>query len=74
MTDLDRIKSLGGVVQKKTPRQKSRDGLRGLLTYHSPEAIKQLKMVCAEQDKNQQQLLAEALNYIFMKYGKSPIA
>jgi hypothetical protein len=75
MTNIDRIERAGGIERPNSkPRQKNRDGLKGLLTYHPPAVIKQLKMIAIENDKNNQQLLTEALNMIFIKYGKGAIA
>lgn len=71
---LDKIKQAAGVQTAKNPRQKNRDGMKGLLTHHSPAVIRQLKIICAEQDRNQQQLMVEALNMVFAKYGKPQIA
>lgn len=73
---LDRIKSAAGVVAapQRKPRQKDRRGLKGLLTYHDPAVLKQLRIIAAEQDRNQQQLMREALNMIFARYGKPQIA
>ena len=75
MTDIDRIERAGGVERPKpTPRQKNRKELKGLLTYHRPAVLKQIKMIGIENDKNQQQLMIEAINGLFIKYGKAPIA
>jgi hypothetical protein len=72
---LDTIKKAGGIEEPRAhPRSKNRDGMRGLLTYHHPEVIKQLKRIALDQDKNQQQLMTEALNMLFSKYGKPTIA
>ena len=72
---LDKIKAAAGVEQPKSnARQKNRQGLKGLLTHHSPAVVKQLKIICAEQDMNQQQLIGEALNMLFARYGKPQIA
>jgi hypothetical protein len=45
-----------------------------LTGYFPPEVKKQLRMMCAEQDKTIQQILAEALNDLFAKHGKPEIA
>lgn len=73
MTDpKDKVKEAAGVVTTTKPRH--RQGMKGLLTYHSPAVIAQLKIIGAEHDKNQQQLVTEALNMLFTKYGKNGIA
>jgi len=75
MTNIDRIERAGGVDRPKlTPRQKNRKELKGLLTYHRHAVLKQLKLIGLDHDKNQQQLMAEALNMLFIKYGEGPIA
>lgn len=71
---MESIKAAAGIVEAKQPRVKDRKQLKGLLTHHNPAVIKQLKIICAEQDRNQQQLVAEALNMLFTKYGKKAIA
>ena len=53
---------------------KSRQGKVGILTYHSPEVAKQLKLLAAETGRTQGELVAEGLNAVFGKYGKPPIA
>jgi hypothetical protein len=53
---------------------KSRQGRRGLLTYHDSATIKQLQALALEEDMSQQKLVVEALNLLFVKYGKPPIA
>ena len=53
---------------------KSRQGRRGLLSYHDPVTIKQLQELALERDTSQQKLVTEALNLLFVKYGKPPIA
>ena len=37
-------------------------------------AKKQLRMMAAEDDTTQQELMTEALNLLFQKHGKPPIA
>jgi hypothetical protein len=38
--------------------------------HFKPEVAKTLRLIAAEQDKHVQEILAEALNMIFAKYGK----
>jgi hypothetical protein len=45
-----------------------------LIEYYSPECIKQFKQITLDHDTTQQDLLAEAINDLFEKYGKAPIA
>jgi hypothetical protein len=74
---IDTLRKAGGVQKPKSepaePKAKSRADLRGLVTYFPPEVIRQLKIICADQRKNQHQMVGEALNDLFVKYGKKPI-
>jgi hypothetical protein len=52
----------------------TRDGTRSF-TVHVPHAVKQqIDILAAEQDTPIQQILFEALNDLFAKYGKPEIA
>lgn len=53
---------------------KSRVGKKALLTHHDPAVLVQLKQLALEYDTSQQKLLSEALNLLFIKYGKPPVA
>ena len=67
-------------VEAPTPKQTdtkvppSRRGKRHISGYFDPEVLKQVKIICAEEDKTVNQLLAEALNALFIDKGKPPIA
>lgn len=52
----------------------SRQGKKAITGHFDPAVSKQLKQIGLEQDKSIQDLLAEALNDLFTKYGRSPIA
>jgi hypothetical protein len=52
----------------------SRRGKKVVSGYFDAEVSKQLKILCVEQDTSLQALLTEALNDLFIKHGKSPIA
>ncbi len=43
-------------------------------SWQTPEAVRQLRILAAEEGTSMQALMAEALNYIFAKYGKPQIA
>lgn len=58
------------VAKKRT----SRVGTAMMGGHHSKAVQKQFKIMVAEQDKTAQELHAEALNDLFRKYGKEPIA
>ncbi len=58
----------------KEGRPPSRQGAVQIAAFF-PEAVRaQLKVVAAEQRRDIQDLLAEAINLIFVKYGKPEIA
>lgn len=42
--------------------------------YSTPETRKQLKVLCAEMGRTQEDLLREALNDLFKKHGKPSVA
>ena len=48
----------------------TRSDTRQIGGHFKPEAAQTLKVIAAEQDKDVQELLAEALNMLFGKYGK----
>jgi hypothetical protein len=56
------------------PVAPSRIGKRMVSAYFAPEAIKQLHLLSVERDATIQDLVAEALNDLFRKHGKSAIA
>lgn len=58
----------------RTPRTTRRSGKVNIAGYFDPAVRKQLAMLAVEQDTDQVKLMAEALNLLFEKYGRSPIA
>lgn len=52
----------------------SRRGKKVVSGYFDTAVSKQLKLLCVENDTSLQALLTEALNDLFIKHGKSPIA
>lgn len=61
---------------KKPPNgvQPGRVGKKQVLGYFTAECKKQIKQMGVDQDKTEQDFLAEALNLLFAKYGKPTIA
>jgi len=57
-----------------TARPPSRQGAVQIAAFFPEDVRAQLKVVAAEQRRDVQDLLAEALNLIFVKYGKPEIA
>jgi hypothetical protein len=52
----------------------SRQGKKAIAAYFDPAVRKQLAMLAVQQERTQADLLAEAINLLFEKYGQSPIA
>ncbi|WP_341532335.1 ribbon-helix-helix domain-containing protein (plasmid) [Nostoc sp. UHCC 0302] len=61
-------------ASEKTPVPPSRQGKKAITGFFDPAVSRQLKQLALEQDSTVQALLAEALNELFEKYGKKPIA
>ena len=51
-----------------------RKGKVGITQWVDPVVRKQLQLLRLERDKDQYELVNEALNLLFEKYGKPPIA
>ena len=60
--------------QAKKKTGTSRAGQRFIAGHVSPEALKQFTLLRVQQDKEAQELLVEAINDLFAKYGLSRIA
>jgi hypothetical protein len=52
----------------------SRRGKKAIAAYFDPAVRKQLAILAAQEERTQADLLAEAINLLFEKYGQSPIA
>lgn len=52
----------------------SRRGKRHISGYFEPEVLRQVKIICAEEDMTVNDVLAAALNALFVNMGKPPIA
>ena len=52
----------------------SRRGKRNVSAYIDAVAAKQLRLLAVERDSSTQALVEEALNDLFRKHGKSPVA
>ncbi len=62
------------VQQHVANRPPSRRHKRAITGYVSAKAFQQFQILRAEQGRDVQQLVEEALNDLFHKYGKPPIA
>jgi hypothetical protein len=58
----------------KDDAKTGRDGRRFIAAHVPPEAAKQFKLLAIQQDKDVPELLIEAINDTFAKYGLSRIA
>ena len=52
----------------------SRQGKRRLELWLSPDAKKQVKLIAIDEEKSQEQVMADALNMLFKSRGIPPIA
>ena len=55
-------------------RVPSRVGKKTVAAHFDPAVSKQLKQIGLDHDRSTQDLLREAINDLFQKYGKGPIA
>lgn len=65
------------VMLERAPSDKvptGRVGMKAITGFFDPAVSKQLKQIALEEDSSIQALLREALNDLFTKRGKSPIA
>jgi hypothetical protein len=63
-----------GDAPVRAARGAQRNGKVNIAGYFDPAVRKQLAMLAVEHDTDQVKLMAEALNLLFEKYGRSPIA
>jgi hypothetical protein len=61
-------------VEAAAPVTPSRQGKKAIAAYFDPAVRKQLAMLAVQEERTQADLLAEAINLLFEKYGQSPIA
>ena len=62
------------LAKPTTTKAKSRRGRQQLGFFVEKEVVRQMKVLAAENDTSQQALLVEAINLLFERYGKNPIA
>jgi hypothetical protein len=60
-------------ARKSAPRP-DREGKRGNLVWINEAAEKSFSIMAIELDKTKQALMVEAINDLFVKYGRDPIA
>lgn len=66
--------SLATPLQPHEPKSyrtaQTRTDTRQVSAHFKPEVAQTLKLIAAEQDKDLQEVIAEALNMLFARYGK----
>lgn len=62
------------VRETRVPRQKGREGKVSITQWVDPVVRKQIAQLALDVDRDQYELVNEALNLLFEKYGRSPIA
>ena len=60
--------------KRKPETRADRIGKRGKIFFMNEAAEKQLSILAIEEDMTQQNLLISAVNALFIRYGKKPIA
>ncbi|MGH7744545.1 MAG: ribbon-helix-helix domain-containing protein [Steroidobacteraceae bacterium] len=63
--------SAGNTAPRSSP---GRVGKKTVAAHFDPAVSRQLKLIGLEHDRSTQDLLREAINDFFTKYGKAPIA
>ena len=63
--------SLDMETMPKGRMAQTRENSRQVSGHYKPEVAQALRLLAAEQDREQQDLLAEALNMLFERYGKT---
>ena len=58
----------------EAPRQKGREGKVSITQWVDPAVRKQIAQIALDEDKDQYELVNEALNLLFERYGRSLIA
>ena len=68
------VKENGSETPAERQQSPSRVGKKPVTVYYDKKAHLQLKILAAEQDTTIQELHENALNDLFVKHGKPPIA
>lgn len=56
------------------PSHKKREKKKALTQWVAPEVLQQIKLIAAEEGRQQQDVVNEALNMLFARYRKAEIA
>lgn len=70
----DALSEVSGKQKTTTEIVASRKGQKLIGAWHDPVVQKQLKILSAETGRSIRELHAEALNMLFERHGKNPIA
>lgn len=68
------VRSRGGSTSAAAGTSPSRRGKKTVAAHFDPAVSRQLKQLGLEHDRSTQDLLREAINDLFTKHGKAPIA
>ena len=60
--------------EPKIGKSTSRSGKKTVITYIDPAGARELKILAADTERSQQDLLTEAINDLLVKHGKKPLA
>ena len=69
-----RLDNVFYAIPATPPRQKGREGKVSITQWVDPVVRKQIAQISLDEDKDQYELINEALNLLFEKYGRSTIA
>jgi hypothetical protein len=64
------VRPTGSEPQTAAPQARTRQGTRTVSAHFKPEVAQALRLLAAEQDREHQDMIAEALNMLFERYGK----
>ena len=72
-TQKPELEIVESVPESHNQRSPSRRGKKMVACYLEPDAYRQLKILCAENDMNIESVLKEGLNMVCTAYNKPPI-
>ena len=62
------------VQEERYRRPPSRRGRKGVVVHLDPAGLRELRQMALDMDRSAQSLCVEALNDLFRKHGRAPIA
>lgn len=72
-TQKPELKIIESVPETHKQRSPSRRGKKMVACYLEPDAYRQMKILCAENDMNIESVLKKGINMVFTAYNKPPI-